>query len=183
MVVNYDLPLMNERDRSADERPDVETYIHRIGMRHFSLMRWWYSFIRRCVLVGRTGRFGRKGISINFVHDKKTWLQMEQIEKSLGKKIIRIETNDLDEMEEVRSLFSEDIPFADSHWCAENEEGFEIIIFFVGSLTFRTLRIHQIDTADRMSFLTIDHHNWTTYALFLSCPPNRGDSALMILCC
>lgn len=30
---------------------------------------------------------------------------MEQIEKSLGKKIIRIETNDLDEMEEVRSLF------------------------------------------------------------------------------
>lgn len=52
--------------------------------------------------VGRTGRFGRKGISINFVHDKKTWLQMEQIEKLLGKKIIRIETNDLDDMEEVR---------------------------------------------------------------------------------
>ncbi|KAF8896472.1 P-loop containing nucleoside triphosphate hydrolase protein [Infundibulicybe gibba] len=79
MVVNYDLPLMNERDKSSDERPDVETYIHRIG---------------------RTGRFGRKGISINFVHDKKTWLQMEQIEKMTGKKIIRIETNDLDEMEE-----------------------------------------------------------------------------------
>lgn len=50
---------------------------------------------------GRTGRFGRKGISINFVHDKRTWLQMEEIEKTLGKKIIRIETNDLDEMEEV----------------------------------------------------------------------------------
>ena len=31
MVVNYDLPLMNERDKSADERPDIETYIHRIG--------------------------------------------------------------------------------------------------------------------------------------------------------
>jgi superfamily II DNA/RNA helicase len=55
--------------------------------------------------IGRTGRFGRKGISINFVHDKKTWLQMEQIEKLLGKKIIRIETNDLDDMEEVRLLF------------------------------------------------------------------------------
>lgn len=51
--------------------------------------------------LGRTGRFGRKGISINFVHDKKTWLQMEQIEKAIGKKIIRIETNDLDDMEEV----------------------------------------------------------------------------------
>jgi len=79
MVVNYDLPLMNERDKSLDEQPDIETYIHRIG---------------------RTGRFGRKGISINFVHDRKTWLQMEQIEAALGKKIIRIETNDLDEMEQ-----------------------------------------------------------------------------------
>lgn len=31
MVVNYDLPLMNERDRGGDERPDIETYLHRIG--------------------------------------------------------------------------------------------------------------------------------------------------------
>ncbi|KAJ8072280.1 RNA helicase required for poly(A+) mRNA export [Marasmius tenuissimus] len=81
MVVNYDLPLMNERggNKSEDTRPDIETYIHRIG---------------------RTGRFGRKGISINFVHDRKTWLQMEEIEKATGKSIIRIETNDLDMMEE-----------------------------------------------------------------------------------
>jgi len=82
MVVNYDLPLLNERDNHGhkeDARPDIETYIHRIG---------------------RTGRFGRKGISINFVHDKATWAHMEQIEKATGKKIIRIETNDLDVMEE-----------------------------------------------------------------------------------
>lgn len=52
--------------------------------------------------AGRTGRFGRKGISINFVHDKRTWGYMEEIEKATGKPIIRIETNDLDEMEEVR---------------------------------------------------------------------------------
>ncbi|KAH0585246.1 RNA helicase required for poly(A+) mRNA export [Termitomyces sp. 'cryptogamus'] len=78
MVVNYDMPLMNERDKTADERPDIETYIHRIG---------------------RTGRFGRKGISINFVHDKKTWMQMDQIEKALGKSIVRIETHDIDQME------------------------------------------------------------------------------------
>ena len=34
MVVNYDLPLMNERDHygnKEDARPDIETYIHRIG--------------------------------------------------------------------------------------------------------------------------------------------------------
>ncbi|EAU85307.1 ATP-dependent RNA helicase DBP5 [Coprinopsis cinerea okayama7 len=81
MVVNYDLPLMNDRGPASgnDSRPDIETYIHRIG---------------------RTGRFGRKGISINFVHDKQTWLQMDAIEKALGRKIVRIETNDLDEMEE-----------------------------------------------------------------------------------
>ncbi|KAJ7019825.1 P-loop containing nucleoside triphosphate hydrolase protein [Mycena alexandri] len=85
MVVNYDLPLMYERGSGrggadgALDKPDIETYIHRIG---------------------RTGRFGRRGISINFVHDKKTWLQMEQIEKATGRKIMRIETNDVDEMEE-----------------------------------------------------------------------------------
>lgn len=83
MVVNYDLPLVSERDANGhargDMHPDIETYIHRIG---------------------RTGRFGRKGISINFVHDQTTWGQMEVIEEATGKKIIRIETNDLDEMEE-----------------------------------------------------------------------------------
>ena len=34
MVVNYDLPLMNDRGGrqfSEDARPDIETYIHRIG--------------------------------------------------------------------------------------------------------------------------------------------------------
>jgi len=54
---------------------------------------------------GRTGRFGRKGISINFVHDKNTWAQMEAIEKATGKAIIRIETTDLDVMEEVRTSY------------------------------------------------------------------------------
>lgn len=39
MVVNYDLPLMNERGEREhhgpreDARPDIETYIHRIGAR------------------------------------------------------------------------------------------------------------------------------------------------------
>lgn len=34
MVVNYDLPLLNERDNlrnKDDAHPDIETYIHRIG--------------------------------------------------------------------------------------------------------------------------------------------------------
>ncbi|CAG8754508.1 10553_t:CDS:2, partial [Cetraspora pellucida] len=43
LVINYDIP-MDVTGRS----PDFETYLHRIG---------------------RTGRFGRTGVSINFVHD------------------------------------------------------------------------------------------------------------------
>jgi hypothetical protein len=31
MVVNYDIPLLNERAK-ADDEPDVETYLHRIGV-------------------------------------------------------------------------------------------------------------------------------------------------------
>jgi len=54
---------------------------------------------------GRTGRFGRKGILINFVHNKKTWTQMEAIEKSTGKAIICIETTDLDVIEEVHTSY------------------------------------------------------------------------------
>jgi superfamily II DNA/RNA helicase len=57
--------------------------------------------MERATCPGRTGRFGRKGISINFVHDKRTWTQMEEIEKATGKGITRIETTDLDVMEEV----------------------------------------------------------------------------------
>ncbi|KAH9831564.1 DEAD-domain-containing protein [Rhodofomes roseus] len=82
MVVNYDLPLLNERDNwgnKADSRPDIETYIHRIG---------------------RTGRFGRNGTSINFVHNKQTWDHMAEIERATGKKIERIDTDNLDTMEQ-----------------------------------------------------------------------------------
>jgi len=42
LVINYDVPL------DGNNKPDPETYLHRIG---------------------RSGRFGRKGIAINFIHD------------------------------------------------------------------------------------------------------------------
>ncbi|GAA6011134.1 hypothetical protein JCM8202_003910 [Rhodotorula sphaerocarpa] len=72
MVVNYDLPL------DAQNRPDPETYLHRIG---------------------RTGRFGRQGVSINFVHDRKSFETMEAIRKALGKPIVRVDTSDFEQME------------------------------------------------------------------------------------
>lgn len=54
--------------------------------------------------LGRTGRFGRRGISINFVHDKRTWDEMQVIQHALSKDIIRIGTSDFDKMEKVRPL-------------------------------------------------------------------------------
>lgn len=74
MVVNYDLPV------DGEGRPDPETYLHRIG---------------------RTGRFGRQGVSINFVHDRKSFTDMEAIRLALGKSIVRVDTADFEQMEGV----------------------------------------------------------------------------------
>jgi len=72
MVVNYDMPL------TVDNKLDIATYLHRIG---------------------RTGRFGRKGISVNFVSDKSSWDEMQAIEAVLGCKIHRVKTDNFEEME------------------------------------------------------------------------------------
>lgn len=73
LVVNYDLPL----DQKG--QPDYEAYLHRIG---------------------RTGRFGRPGVSVNFVHDQTTWNQMQQIEKYFQRTITRIPTDDWEAVEQ-----------------------------------------------------------------------------------
>ncbi|KEI37903.1 uncharacterized protein L969DRAFT_52140, partial [Mixia osmundae IAM 14324] len=72
MVVNYDMPTTQRGE------PDPETYIHRIG---------------------RTGRFGRQGISINFVHDHRSFQEMEAIQAATGREILRVETSDFEVME------------------------------------------------------------------------------------
>lgn len=73
MVVNYDMPT------DQDGRPDPETYLHRIG---------------------RTGRFGRTGVSVNFVHDQKSMFVMNEIEAHFDRKMIPL-PDDLDEAEEI----------------------------------------------------------------------------------
>lgn len=60
------------------KQADVETYLHRIG---------------------RTGRFGRTGVCINFVYDHQSWHYLRQIEETLGVSIIRVPTNSIEEME------------------------------------------------------------------------------------
>ncbi|KAK9900382.1 DEAD-domain-containing protein [Cystobasidium minutum MCA 4210] len=73
MVVNYDMPW-----DPVEKKPDVETYLHRIG---------------------RTGRFGRQGISINMIYDKKSYDIMKYIEDTLQTPIVGIKTDDFEAME------------------------------------------------------------------------------------
>ncbi|KAI9842924.1 MAG: RNA helicase required for poly(A+) mRNA export [Sclerophora amabilis] len=74
MVINYDVP------EDAQGNADPQTYLHRIG---------------------RTGRFGRVGVSISFVHDKRSWKQLADIQKFFKVDMFRVDTNDWDEVEKV----------------------------------------------------------------------------------
>lgn len=75
MVVNYDLPV------DKDGKPDPSTYLHRIG---------------------RTGRFGRVGVSISFVHDKRSYEVLKFIQQYFGDiEMTRVPTDDWDEVEKI----------------------------------------------------------------------------------
>ncbi|KAL1916021.1 uncharacterized protein VTP21DRAFT_6025 [Calcarisporiella thermophila] len=74
LVINYDMPV------DGNGRPDPETYLHRIG---------------------RTGRFGRTGVSINFVHDRKSWEEMHAIETYFQRPIQKVPTDDWEQVEKI----------------------------------------------------------------------------------
>lgn len=65
----------------ADGRtPDPETYLHRIG---------------------RTGRFGRVGVALTFVHDQASWQQLNDIANYYKTDLHPIDTSDWDAVEEL----------------------------------------------------------------------------------
>uniref|UniRef100_K3W5E7 RNA helicase n=1 Tax=Globisporangium ultimum (strain ATCC 200006 / CBS 805.95 / DAOM BR144) TaxID=431595 RepID=K3W5E7_GLOUD len=74
LVVNFDIPL------TKDQQPDPETYLHRIG---------------------RTGRFGRKGCAINFVHDDRSKKNLAEIEAYYSREIVQAPANDIEELEKL----------------------------------------------------------------------------------
>lgn len=74
MVINYDIPMKGIGDRE----PDAETYLHRIG---------------------RTGRFGRVGVSISFVHDRNSFNALSTIANHYGIDLIQLNPDDWDETE------------------------------------------------------------------------------------
>ncbi|XP_069115215.1 ATP-dependent RNA helicase DDX19A-like [Argopecten irradians] len=74
VVVNFDLPL------TADMKPDNETYLHRIG---------------------RTGRFGKSGIALNLIDNSRSYSTLRAIEKFFGRRIIKLDAEDIDEIEKI----------------------------------------------------------------------------------
>ncbi len=74
-VVNFDLPVTNN-DRS---KADFATYLHRIG---------------------RTARFGKKGIAINFVAGNADKQIMDQIQNYFGIKIDELAADELEAAED-----------------------------------------------------------------------------------
>jgi ATP-dependent RNA helicase DDX19/DBP5 len=68
-----------------DETPDFVTYLHRIG---------------------RTGRFGRSGVSVAFVHDKRSWMDLQAIQRHYGVPIHLIPGGKVDLIEKLLHLIS-----------------------------------------------------------------------------
>lgn len=65
MVINFDLPI------DKDGNPDNETYLHRIG---------------------RTGRFGKRGLAINMVDSKMSMNILYRIQEHFSKQLFKIKT-------------------------------------------------------------------------------------------
>ena len=75
-MVNYDVPL------DAHRQPDCETYLHRIG---------------------RTGRFGKSGLAVNFVDGTRSMKNLMVIQDHFGRKIESLDTDDPDAIEKLQS--------------------------------------------------------------------------------
>ncbi|KAH3295540.1 RNA helicase required for poly(A+) mRNA export [Aspergillus fumigatus] len=79
MVINYDIPELHQPNVPG-RQADFQTYLHRIG---------------------RTGRFGRVGVSISFVSNREEWEMLNQIQTYFNCEIQRVDTKDWDEVEDI----------------------------------------------------------------------------------
>ncbi|GBL87069.1 DEAD-box helicase Dbp80 [Araneus ventricosus] len=72
LVVNFDLPV------TVSKEADCETYLHRIG---------------------RSGRFGKRGIAINMVGNEQDLQVLKSIEDHFGRRILKLDADDVDALE------------------------------------------------------------------------------------
>ncbi|XP_049516962.1 DEAD-box helicase Dbp80 [Dermacentor silvarum] len=75
MVVNYDLPV------DMKGQADCETYLHRIG---------------------RAGRFGKSAIAVSMVEGNQNLAVLKQIQEHFGRPIRNLDTEDLDQLENIQ---------------------------------------------------------------------------------
>ena len=88
LVVNFDLPMTKVSSKAIaysllkiffqQQEPDFETYIHRIG---------------------RTGRFGKSGIAINFVSSTRDQSIINRIASHFKTSILALDAGDYDDLE------------------------------------------------------------------------------------
>ncbi|KAI1000760.1 ATP-dependent RNA helicase [Podosphaera aphanis] len=76
MVINYDIPMKGR----FEDQADPETYLHRIG---------------------RTGRFGRTGVSISFVFDRRSFHALSAIAQEFNIDLVRLNHENWDQAEKV----------------------------------------------------------------------------------
>ncbi|GMR36491.1 hypothetical protein PMAYCL1PPCAC_06686, partial [Pristionchus mayeri] len=76
VVINYDPPIHFDNQLE----PDCETYLHRIG---------------------RTGRFGKAGIAINFVDSRDSLNIVKKIEAHFEKEITKLDPSDMEQLEAI----------------------------------------------------------------------------------
>lgn len=74
VVINFDLPT------DMNHQADCETYLHRIG---------------------RTGRFGKKGLAINMIDTTRSRQILQVIENHFGRKCMKLDAEDLDAIEKI----------------------------------------------------------------------------------
>jgi len=81
LVINYDLPL------NGENQPDFETYLHRIG---------------------RSGRFGRKGLAINFVHDETSRKNLKAFQNFFQRPIESFPADKIEQLQGMLEKLQED---------------------------------------------------------------------------
>ena len=84
LVINFDLPV--RKNKEGHFEPDYETYLHRIG---------------------RTGRFGTKGIGLNLCCFKYDYINLQKIEKFYVTKIDKMKSLD-DLLQQLKNFYLED---------------------------------------------------------------------------
>lgn len=81
LVVNYDLPILKIKNESTgveETKPDFDTYLHRIG---------------------RSARYGKPGLAVNFIHDEESKTFIKEIKEYYKKDIEELDESKFEDID------------------------------------------------------------------------------------